>query len=168
MEADAANVEEGKFVLIASNVDDTDNAKLYVKGANSFTYLTDMSGAQGIQGPQGPQGIQGVQGEQGPAGADAVLPNFKTINNQSIIGEGNIVAGGSTVIANPEITGEEEDLTALQIGNDKYKISTGGSESISEMSNLDVSRLFRRALDTNIQINNGTFRWIDPHEEDKI
>lgn len=71
MNADAANVPEGKFVLITSTIDDPDNAKLYVKnGQGSFTYLTDMSGAQGIQGPQGPQGIQGIQGEQGPAGAD--------------------------------------------------------------------------------------------------
>lgn len=50
MNADKANVAEGKFVLIASNVEDEDNAKLYVKGAENFTFLTDLSGAQGIQG----------------------------------------------------------------------------------------------------------------------
>lgn len=68
MEADAANVPKGKFVIITSNVEDPDNAKLYVKGETTFSFVTDMSGAQGIQGPQGPQGIQGVQGEQGPQG----------------------------------------------------------------------------------------------------
>ena len=74
MEADAANVEEGSFVLIASDTEDEDNAKLYVKGASAFTYLSDLSGAQGmkgeqgVQGVQGPQGEQGVQGEQGPQG----------------------------------------------------------------------------------------------------
>lgn len=55
MNADKNNVAEGKFVLIASTVEDPDNAKLYVKGASDFTYLTDLSGATGIQGPQGEQ-----------------------------------------------------------------------------------------------------------------
>lgn len=69
MNADAANVPTGKFVLIASTESDPDNAKLYVKNdQGSFTFLTDMSGAQGIQGPQGEQGIQGIQGPQGIQG----------------------------------------------------------------------------------------------------
>ena len=56
MNQDATNIAIGKFVLIASNVDDPDNAKLYVKTANGFSYLTDLSGAQGIQGPKGDNG----------------------------------------------------------------------------------------------------------------
>ena len=68
MNADKANVEEGKFVMIVSNVEDPDNAKLYVKGATDFVFLTDMSGATGIQGPKGEQGIQGIQGIQGEKG----------------------------------------------------------------------------------------------------
>ena len=68
MNADKANVEEGKFVMIVSNVEDPDNAKLYVKGATDFVFLTDMSGATGIQGPKGEQGIQGIQGIQGDKG----------------------------------------------------------------------------------------------------
>lgn len=74
MEADAANVDEGKFVLIASDVEDEDNAKLYVKGADSFTFLTDLSGAQGIKGETGAKGDTGdtgPQGEQGIAGTPA-------------------------------------------------------------------------------------------------
>lgn len=60
MNADAANVPEGSFVLIASTEDDPDNAKLYVKATDAFTYLTDMSGAQGIQGEPGKDGAPGV------------------------------------------------------------------------------------------------------------
>ena len=56
MNADAANVAQGKFVLIASDVEDEDNAKLYVKDASGFTYLTDLSGAQGIKGEKGETG----------------------------------------------------------------------------------------------------------------
>lgn len=52
MNADFPNVPpvEGDFVLIASTVDDPDNAKMYVKGATTFVYVSDLSGAQGIQG----------------------------------------------------------------------------------------------------------------------
>lgn len=62
MNADKANVPEGEFVMIASTVEDPDNAKLYVKGETDFAYITDLSGATGIQGPQGIQGIQGPDG----------------------------------------------------------------------------------------------------------
>lgn len=68
MEADFANVPEGSFVMISSSPSDPDNAKLYVRDAVQFTFITDLSGAQGLQGPQGPQGIQGPQGEQGVQG----------------------------------------------------------------------------------------------------
>lgn len=51
MEADLMNVPEGKFVLINMNdVEIPDNAKLYVRGATSFEYLVDMSGAIGFTG----------------------------------------------------------------------------------------------------------------------
>lgn len=51
MNADLANVPEGKFVLINTNdVEQPDNAKLYVRGAASFEYLVDMSGAIGFTG----------------------------------------------------------------------------------------------------------------------
>lgn len=82
MEADAANVEEGSFVLIASNTEDEDNAKLYVKGASAFTYLSDLSGAQGMKGEQGVQGVQGPQGETGPQGAAGV--GIKSITIQEV------------------------------------------------------------------------------------
>ena len=64
-------VQEGGFVVIETgNVNDADNAKLYIKGTTKYEFLTDLSGAQGIQGPQGEQGIQGVQGIQGEKGLD--------------------------------------------------------------------------------------------------
>lgn len=69
MEADAANVPEGKFVLINTNdVEDPDNSKMFVRNSEEptgFRYLNDLSGAAGIQGPQGIPGIQGDQGDTG-------------------------------------------------------------------------------------------------------
>lgn len=57
MNADAANVKTGRFVMIAGSVDDQDTAKLFVKNSSgSFTYLTDLSGAQGIKGDKGDKG----------------------------------------------------------------------------------------------------------------
>lgn len=74
MDADFANseVQENEFVLInTDNVDDEDNAKLYIKTAENYKFLVDLSGAQGIQGPKGDTGLQGPKGdtgEQGPIG----------------------------------------------------------------------------------------------------
>lgn len=51
---------------------------------------TGEQGPQGIQGIQGEQGIQGIQGEQGPQGEKGDTPEIKTINGESLIGEGNI------------------------------------------------------------------------------
>lgn len=70
MNADKTNVAEGKFVLITSNVEDEDNAKLYVKGASDFTFLTDLSGAQGIKGEKGDNGADGKDGDNVRVGTD--------------------------------------------------------------------------------------------------
>lgn len=56
MNADYSNpdVEQGSFVTIdTGNIADEDNAKLFIKGATGFVYLTDLSGAAGMQGPEG-------------------------------------------------------------------------------------------------------------------
>ncbi|MDO4468421.1 MAG: collagen-like protein [Bacillota bacterium] len=95
-------VKEGQFVMIdTGNVEDEDNAKLYVKGKTAYTYITDLSGATGMTGPQGqrgetgpagkdgakgekgeigpagPAGAKGEQGPAGPAGADGKTPSFE-------------------------------------------------------------------------------------------
>lgn len=55
------NVPLHHFVLIdTGNVEDEDNAKLYVKTANGYHYLTDLSGAQGIKGERGAKGEDGI------------------------------------------------------------------------------------------------------------
>ena len=54
----------GAFVIIdTGNVDDEENARLYYKTDSTYSYLTDLSGAQGIRGPQGPEGPQGEKGD---------------------------------------------------------------------------------------------------------
>lgn len=64
------NVPEGGFVVIETgNIDDVDNAKLFIKTNTKYEFLTDLSGSQGMRGPQGEQGPQGIQGPQGLQGA---------------------------------------------------------------------------------------------------
>ena len=77
----------GKFVLInTGNINDADNAKLYVKGATAYTFLTDLSGATGIQGSQGVQGIQGVKGDTGATGATGAKGDKGDTGSQGIQG----------------------------------------------------------------------------------
>ena len=75
MNADAANVPDGRFVLISNdNVDDPDNAKLYVKDSGVFRFLVDMSGAIGFTGktPQLEIGTVTNGGNMGAASASIV------------------------------------------------------------------------------------------------
>ena len=64
----SSDLDEGDFCVIASNVEDKDNADLYVRQGTKMKLIVDLSGATGIQGPAGPQGKQGVQGPQGNVG----------------------------------------------------------------------------------------------------
>lgn len=51
----------GGLVLIdTGDVEDDDNAKLFVKGDDKYNYLTDLSGAQGIKGEPG-TGIESIE-----------------------------------------------------------------------------------------------------------
>lgn len=82
-------VKSGQFVIIdTGNVNDADNAKLYVKGATAYTYITDLSGATGMTGPQGPTGATGATGQTGAKGA--------TGTRGSTITTGTAITGTST------------------------------------------------------------------------
>lgn len=66
-----SGISAGQFAVISTgNVNDEDNAKLFLWSGSAWTYVTDMSGANGLTGPQGPQGAQGVQGPQGLQGVN--------------------------------------------------------------------------------------------------
>lgn len=59
MQADFENDDVPRFgfvVIETGEVNNPDNAQLYMKDANSWVFITDLSGAQGIQGPQGRRG----------------------------------------------------------------------------------------------------------------
>lgn len=78
---------QGALVVInTGNVQDADNAKLYVKGGKSYELLTDMSGSQGIQGPQG---IQGAKGDKGASGT-TFTPSVSASGDLSWVNNGGL------------------------------------------------------------------------------
>lgn len=76
----------GALVVIETgNVEDEDNAKLFVKGDNNYEYLTDMSGATGVRGPQGEPGPIGPQGPTGPKGDSASVDAEMSLTSQNAL-----------------------------------------------------------------------------------
>lgn len=64
-----ADIPIGSFVVISTpDVDNADNAKMFVKNDTQYAFVTDLSGAQGIQGPAGPAGEKGAKGDPGEKG----------------------------------------------------------------------------------------------------
>lgn len=89
---------EGALVVIETgNVEDEDNAKLYVKGSNSYEYLTDMSGSQGVRGPQGEQGPVGPQGPTGPKGEAATVDAALSTTSENAVQNKIITAEINTI-----------------------------------------------------------------------
>ena len=87
MNADFDNMNVGDYVMIASSVEDEDNAKLYVKTDTEWTFITDFSGAVGIKGEKGdigPQGPQGVPGKDG-VGITTITSGQSTVEEDKTI-----------------------------------------------------------------------------------
>lgn len=85
MNADAANVPDGAFVLIETgNVDDPTNSQLFVRttdGTSAFEFVTDLSGAQGIKGDNGTTFTPSVDTNGNLSWSnDGGLPNPPTVN----------------------------------------------------------------------------------------
>ena len=77
MIADYYNMGIDTHVMIKGDVEQEDNAKLFVKATfedpvYKWVYLGDFSGATGIQGPKGDKGDQGIQGPQGEQGIQGI------------------------------------------------------------------------------------------------
>ena len=82
-------VPQGGFVVIdTGNVEDEDNAKLYMKGESEYTFITDLSGAAGIKGEKGDKGETGAAGTNATiTGATATVDNTTgTPNVQVTVG----------------------------------------------------------------------------------
>lgn len=97
MNADAANVPDGAFVLIETgNVDDPTNSQLYVRttdGTSAFEFVTDLSGAQGIKGDNGTTFTPSVDTNGNLSWSnDGGLPNPTTVNVKGQKGDTGLAA----------------------------------------------------------------------------
>lgn len=70
-EMNGIGFSDGDFAMIASDVNDQDDGKLYVWNGTSFTYIADLSGSQGIKGDTGKTGDIGEKGDPGEQGLSA-------------------------------------------------------------------------------------------------
>lgn len=70
-EMNGAGFSDGDFTMIASDVNDPDDGKLYVWNGTSFTFIADLSGSQGIKGDTGQTGEKGDKGDTGNQGLSA-------------------------------------------------------------------------------------------------
>jgi len=70
-EMNGTGFSDGDFTMIASDVNDPDDGKLYVWNGTSFTYVADLSGSQGIKGDTGKTGEKGEKGDPGDQGLSA-------------------------------------------------------------------------------------------------
>ena len=95
-------VKQGQFVIVETgNVDDEENARLYVKGAKSYEFITDLSGAQGIKGDTGEKGAkgdQGAKGDKGEKGDTGAAAGFATTMGVTV----KTLAAGSEAVVTVE------------------------------------------------------------------
>lgn len=122
-------VKVGQFVIIdTGNVEDEDNAKLYLKGSSAYSYITDLSGATGMTGPQGPKGENGATGEQGPRGEQGIQGVQGPKGDTGAAGQRGSAWYTGTAITGSETTGKvfSDSGIASALVNDMYlNTSTG-------------------------------------------
>lgn len=96
----------------------------------------------GIDGINGVDGQDGAPGDPGANGVSVVSAEITathhlifTMSNDTTIDAGVISGGGgeggSDVIANPDLEGDEEELESLGIDGTNYKLATGGTNVIA-------------------------------------
>lgn len=160
MQADYSNsaVPLYGFVLInTGNVEDADNAKLFVKEESGFVFLSDLSGSQGIQGEQGKQGVQGEKGvtytphinSNGDLSwsNDGGLSNPNTVNLMGPMGYDGIsvsvadvtettASGGSNVV-----TFSDGNKLTVKNGKDGAKGDKGDSYVLSSADKNEIANM---------------------------
>lgn len=118
LEADRT-VQEGGMAVVASNDPDTDedNGRLYVRTAEGWDFLLDLSGVKGIQGPAGERGPQGIQG---PAGVG--IPQRLTLSENTLtLSDG----GGSVTLPSSSGQGGQYEIHGQGMPNGKVEAPVG-------------------------------------------
>ena len=87
-------------------------------------------GEQGIQGIQGIQGLKGEKGDKGDKGDPGDTPSLKTINGESLIGEGDIIIQSLNV----DTSSLETELAEVKANN--VTLSSKITELTTKMGKL--------------------------------
>ena len=157
-------LSEGDFVMIASNVNDPNNATLFTWTGSEFKEIADLSGAQGIQGPQGPQGVQGPKGdpgERGPKGEQGVQGPQGLTGPQGV--QGKTGATGATGPVGPKGDKGDRGATGPQgIQGERGPQGPQGPQGPAGKNANDTTHILQSGDFNNIRTNgyyetNGTF-----------
>lgn len=100
---------DGDFTMIASDVNDPDDGKLYVWNGTGFTYVADLSGSQGIKGDTGEKGDPGEKGETGEQGLSA----YQVAVNAGF--SGSVSQWLESLVGDKGDTGEKGDDAVINI-----------------------------------------------------
>ena len=115
MNADAANVPDGKFVIIETgNTNDPDNSKLYVRtvdGEAPFEFVTDLSGAS-------------IKGDKGEPGA-TYTPSVDTNGVLTWTNNGNLPNPSPVNLKGPSGTVSVAGTETLPAGSDASVTNSG-------------------------------------------
>lgn len=157
----------GSFVLInTGDVEDFENARLYVKGTSAYEYITDLSGAQGIQGPPGANGtsvtITNITESTTDGGNNVITfsnGQMMVIKNGSKGPQGEGADGKSAYLYAKEAgyTGTEAQF-ANKLAETPYKISVKEYGAKGDGSTDDTAA-FKKALAENrvVYVPGGTY-----------
>lgn len=124
-------LSDGDFVMVSSDVEDVDNAKLYIWNGKQFNFISDLSGSQGIKGETGPQGVKGDTGPQGPKGDTGVVDYTKTVNTT-----------GDQTVAGAKTFSDKLTINGVSQANYWYKsVSNTSANPIMEVQDKNTNSL---------------------------
>ena len=166
MNADKANVPLNKLVLISSDVESEDNAKLYVRTSTGFQFLVDMSGARGIKGEQGPQGIQGPQGERGPQGEQGIQGKQGI---QGPKGDNATTTAVATTSANGLMSSSDKTkLNGIAVGATKVIVDSSlSSSSTNAIQNKVVNDAITQ-INNDLSVQSADINALNENKQDRL
>ena len=101
-----------------------------IPGERGERGLQGIQGVKGDPGERGERGEKGEKGDPGERGADAVLPNFKTINGESLIGDGDII------IQSPNVDTSSLETELAEVKASNVTLSSKITELTTKMGKL--------------------------------
>lgn len=153
-----ADIAEGDFVLIdTGDVENPDNAKLYVKNATGWGFLVDMSGAIGFTGRTPQFSIGTVTAGEPNSGAHATLTEDGVDSDNNPKYKLNLVIPKGDTFTYSDLT--PDNIAELQRpANDMISRLEDTDDAVKEAERLRVLAENQRVTDENTRKSNETAR----------